>query len=68
MRRREPEQREFSARFDGTRLRAAASPKGKAGIDAADIEPWLMTAGVGLPGMGTGMPVELDAETDSRTA
>ena len=30
-------------------------------LDARDIEPWLMTAGFSLPGMGLGMPVSLEA-------
>ncbi len=38
--------------------------KGSARLYAADLEPWLMTAGVGLPGMGAGLPVDLEAEAD----
>ena len=57
---------DLAARFDGAAAMAggAISLKGKARLDAADIEPWLMTSGVGLPGMGAGMPVQLEAETD----
>jgi hypothetical protein len=38
--------------------------KGKVGLMAADIEPWMMTAGLGLPGMGTGTGVDLKADAD----
>ncbi len=57
---------DLSARFDGsTRLAdGLLTLKGKASLEAADLEPWLMTAGVGLPGMGAGMPVQLEAEVD----
>ncbi|MDQ6433512.1 AsmA-like C-terminal region-containing protein [Mesorhizobium sp. LHD-90] len=40
------------------------SAKGKASVEAADIEPWLMTAGVSLPGMGLGMAAEFSAQAD----
>ncbi|TIW76863.1 MAG: hypothetical protein E5V52_18220, partial [Mesorhizobium sp.] len=47
---------DFRASFDGTVADTAQGPtaKGKVNLDATDIEPWLMTTGVGLPGMGTG--------------
>jgi hypothetical protein len=32
---------------------------GEAKLTAKDIQPWLITAGVGLPGMGLGLPVTL---------
>ncbi|MDN5926181.1 MAG: AsmA protein [Hyphomicrobiales bacterium] len=32
---------------------------GEAKLAARDIQPWLITAGVGLPGMGLGLPVTL---------
>ncbi len=38
--------------------------KGPARLDAADIEPWLMTTSVALPTMGIGTPVELEADID----
>lgn len=38
--------------------------KGGASVEAADIEPWLMTAGVALPGMGVGTSLTLGAEAD----
>lgn len=38
--------------------------KGRAELESADLEPWLMTGGVSLPGMGLGMPVALAAEAD----
>lgn len=54
------------ARFDGTVAETAqgATIKGKASLDAADIEPWLMTTGVALPGMGTGTALSLTADAD----
>ena len=42
----------------------ALTAKGSVRLDAADIEPWLMTSGVGLPGMGFGLPVSLAADAD----
>lgn len=41
-----------------------ASLRGRATLQAADIEPWLMTTGVSVPGMGTGTAVELVADAD----
>ena len=58
-------------RRHGPRLAdGAATAKGKVRLEAADIEPWLMTTGVGLPGMGMGMPVVADgrASTTPRSA
>ncbi len=56
---------DFSASFAGTaKVGDGLAFKGSAQLNAADIEPWLMTAGVGLPGMGTGLPVELEANAD----
>lgn len=40
------------------------SAKGVFSVDAADIEPWLITVGGALPGMGAGTPVQLDANLD----
>lgn len=58
--------RDFTAGFDGTVADAAQglAIKGKAKLDAADIEPWLMTTGMGLPGMGTGMAANFTADAD----
>ena len=56
----EPDGRAISPRALPARRRSAAdglAAKGKVRLEAADLEPWLMTIGVGLPGMGTGMPV-----------
>jgi len=55
-----------SAGFTGTTtLRDdVASLRGRATLQAADIEPWLMTTGVSVPGMGTGTAVELVADAD----
>ncbi len=36
--------------------------EGAVRLDTPDIEPWLMTAGVSLPGMGLGTPVRLTAD------
>ncbi|ESZ23492.1 AsmA family protein [Mesorhizobium sp. L2C084A000] len=57
---------DFKAGFEGT---IADTPqgfaaKGKLSLDAADIEPWLMTSGIGLPGMGAGMSTSLAAQGD----
>ena len=57
---------DLSAFFDGsTRLAGGGiGLKGRARLHAADIEPWLMTTGMGLPGMGLGTPIDLEAEAD----
>ncbi|TRD00818.1 AsmA family protein [Mesorhizobium sp. WSM4303] len=57
---------DFKATFDGTVAESpqGATVKGKIGVDASDIEPWLMTTGVGLPGMGTGTSTSLSADAD----
>jgi uncharacterized protein involved in outer membrane biogenesis len=57
---------DFKASFDGTVADTPQGPtaKGKINLDAADIEPWLMTTGIGLPGMGAGMSTSLSAQGD----
>ncbi|MER8482279.1 AsmA family protein [Mesorhizobium sp. M1322] len=57
---------DFKVGFDGTFAGTPQGPtvKGKVSLEAADIEPWLMTTGVGLPGMGTGMSTWLAADAD----
>ncbi|WP_315923803.1 AsmA family protein [Mesorhizobium sp. SP-1A] len=58
---------DFKALFDGTVAFApqqGPTAKGKLAIDAADMEPWLMTTGMALPGMGTGTAVNLAADAD----
>jgi uncharacterized protein involved in outer membrane biogenesis len=57
---------DFKAGFDGTVADTPQGPiaKGKLSLDAADIEPWLMTTGIGLPGMGAGMSTSLSAQGD----
>ncbi|MER8546051.1 AsmA family protein [Mesorhizobium sp. M0684] len=57
---------DFKAGFDGTIADTpqGAAAKGKVSLETADIEPWLMTTGVGLPGMGTGMSTSLAADAD----
>jgi len=57
---------DFRASFEGTvaGTEQGATAKGKVNLDAADIEPWLMTTGVGLPGMGTGTSTSLAADAD----
>ncbi|BBD38712.1 AsmA family protein [Aminobacter sp. NyZ550] len=53
-----------SAGFTGTVAVRDGLPSltGRATLQAADLEPWLMTSGVSLPGMGTGTEVELAAD------
>ena len=57
---------DFKAGFEGTIADTPQGPtaKGKLSLDAADIEPWLMTTGIGLPGMGAGMSTSLTAQGD----
>ncbi|MEI9407718.1 AsmA family protein [Mesorhizobium salmacidum] len=57
---------DFKAGFEGTVADTPQGPtaKGKVNLDASDIEPWLMTTGVGLPGMGAGMSTSLAAQAD----
>nr|WP_149757620.1 AsmA-like C-terminal region-containing protein [Mesorhizobium albiziae] len=54
------------AEFEGriTAWNDALTVKGKIQVDASDIEPWLMTAGIGLPGLGFGLPLALAADAD----
>lgn len=56
----------LSAGFDGATGLGDDGPtaKGRASLTTEDIEPWLMTLGVALPGLGTGMPVDLAAQAD----
>ncbi len=56
----------FSATFDGTASRGedGLAAKGKLQLEAADIEPWLMTAGVSFPGMGLGTAADFSANAD----
>ncbi|MET3660788.1 AsmA family protein [Aquamicrobium ahrensii] len=56
---------DFRASFEGTVSAVdGAAVKGKAGLEAADIEPWLMTAGAVLPGMGAGTSISLATDAD----
>jgi len=57
---------EFDLKFSGIGKFTGQGPsaKGAASVEAADIEPWLMTLGVGLPGMGMGTQVALSADAD----
>ncbi|PDQ17748.1 AsmA protein, partial [Mesorhizobium sanjuanii] len=57
---------DFKAGFDGTVAETPQGPtaKGKVSLEATDIEPWLMTTGVGMPGMGAGMSTSLAADAD----
>jgi uncharacterized protein involved in outer membrane biogenesis len=57
---------DFKAGFEGTvaDTQQGASAKGKVSLEASDIEPWLMTTGVGLPGMGAGTSASLAADAD----
>ncbi|MBZ9799546.1 AsmA family protein [Mesorhizobium sp. ES1-4] len=57
---------DFKAGFEGTVADTPQGPvaKGSVNLDASDIEPWLMTTGIGLPGMGAGMSTSLAAQAD----
>ncbi|TPM38678.1 AsmA family protein [Mesorhizobium sp. B2-3-4] len=57
---------DFKAGFEGTVADTPQGPiaKGKVNLDATDIEPWLMTTGIGLPGMGAGMSTSMAAQAD----
>lgn len=39
-----------------------AEGEGTVALQSADIEPWLMTTGLGMPGLGLGTPVDLSAD------
>lgn len=56
----------MNAAFDGTTGLGdeGLSAKGKVSLTAEDIEPWLLTVGVALPGLGSGMAVDLSAQAD----
>ncbi len=47
--------------FDGriSRGKAGLVARGSARLSAGDIEPWLMTTGLGIPGLGFGTPIGL---------
>ena len=53
------------AEFDGTATSDgnALAFEGRTTVEGDDLEPWMMTAGLTLPGMGIGLPVQLGAET-----
>lgn len=55
-----------TASFAGTVLAPpdGLQARGRASLEARDIEPWLMTAGISLPGMGLGMETALAADID----
>lgn len=56
---------DLSATFAGaTTLADGLAVKGQGQLDAPDIEPLLVTAGIALPSMGAGVPVELEAGAD----
>lgn len=57
---------EADAAFDGTVRRAEGETTlaGEVSLEADDIEPWMATNGVTLPGMGLGTPVKLTAKAD----
>ena len=57
---------DMQANFDGDFQIAdgQVAAKGAARIEAADLEPWLMTTGLSFPGMGLGTPVSLSADVD----
>ncbi|WP_378950002.1 AsmA family protein [Mesorhizobium sp. ANAO-SY3R2] len=53
-----------SAGFAGTLALSSGAPSlhGRATLQAADIEPWLMTTGMSMPGMGIGMALDFAAD------
>ncbi|BCH24180.1 AsmA family protein [Mesorhizobium sp. L-8-3] len=55
---------DMTAAFNGSLRMAEGQMKGEGDVtlEATDIEPWLMTSGMMLPGMGLGLPVELAAK------
>ncbi|MBD0414749.1 AsmA family protein [Oryzicola mucosus] len=56
----------ITADFDGSAGFGEQGPtiRGKVTLEAEDIEPWLMTTGLGLPGMGVGTALNLTTEAD----
>ncbi len=54
----------LSASYKGSFRTAESGAEGEGAIalQSADIEPWLMTTGLGLPGFGFGTPVDLAAD------
>lgn len=55
----------FRAAFSGTtRIGESFSASGKVTITAADIEPWLMTVALAVPGMGLGTSADLSADLE----
>lgn len=58
----------MEASFDGEGVieADALSLSGSARLESANLEPWLITAGVALPGASIGLPVSLEADIDFR--
>ncbi len=55
----------LNAGFDGAlTLGNGGSAVGDVRLESEDLEPWLATAGVSLPGFGYGLPAELTARID----
>ncbi|CAG0996699.1 MAG: AsmA family protein [Rhizobiaceae bacterium] len=54
----------LSASYTGTFRLAenGAEGEGNISLQSSDIEPWLMTTGLGMPGLGFGTPVDLSAD------
>lgn len=57
---------DMQAGFEGNLqvVNGLGAAKGAARLEAADLEPWLMTTGLSFPGMGLGTPVSLSADID----
>lgn len=55
-----------SARFDGTATSSADgyALRGAAVLSGTDLEPWLISSGLVLPGMGLGLPVEVKSRVE----
>jgi uncharacterized protein involved in outer membrane biogenesis len=56
----------FRVSFDGTATPGAdgLAARGKAEIGSDDVEPWLMTVGAAIPGMGLGTSAAIVADAD----
>ncbi|WEX11372.1 AsmA family protein [Chelativorans sp. AA-79] len=57
----------LASTFDGQLVRAGETftLKGNAWLESDDLEPWLATAGISLPGFGYGLPARLSAAVDA---
>ena len=58
---------DMTASFEGsaTLNEGVLSANGAVRLESDDLEPWVATAGLGVPGFGTGLPVTLSTELDA---